>query len=161
MTDYALLIIDMQESFIAAQDLDTILEVKKQIAKAIMDKAQIIFASYSKFGPIIADLIQMIRNYPNVIFVNDCVDDKGRCISNKLIKDGSAGLIKNPSLVKICGVNTDGCVMSTAISLSKMYPNTRVLLILKACNTYHKGTDSVTFKINAMVQSYHNISVKI
>jgi hypothetical protein len=127
---YTLVVVDMQAKFSAANDIRVLIEVEKEILKAMDSKSSIIFVEYRFNGPTIPSLVQLTDHYNRVFIVRKSNDDGSREV-NKVIRDN-----RLPSRnIRICGVNTDYCVKSTVFGLSKKIKSAKLEVIAKACNS--------------------------
>jgi hypothetical protein len=126
---YALIIIDMQEQFDASRDKNTIRTIQKMITDAKRDGAFIIIAHYMRCGQTRPEIRKMIQGYPYADSCYSNQDDKSQAIYTKLLRYGI-----QTDIFKICGVNTEACVMSTIFGLTDLYPNTHILVSFNGCN---------------------------
>lgn len=131
---YTLVVIDMQEQFTAY--LKAKAGTVSAINQAMQDKAGIVLVEFTGFGPTIKELTKLVDGYARVTTVQKNSPGGGMQVM-RAIKDN-----KFPaSVLKICGVNTDQCVLSTVTDLVRLSPKSRMHVIEKACNTdgYHEN----------------------
>lgn len=127
---YSLLIVDMQKYFNAACDPLTISNCQEEIKKAIKNRAAIIFLEYAGCGKTAPELLNLIQKYDRV-YVKTKKDDDGSFEAMSIINNYRLA----KSTIRVCGVNTDCCVLSTVVGLHALLPNAKIEVIEKACNS--------------------------
>lgn len=131
-TNPVLVVIDMQPEFEAANDLQTINAVAREITKAREAKQWIFFLEYQNDGPTHPCLVNLIKGYEKVEFIQKTRDD-----GSYWIHEDCRELDLAPEAFVVCGVNTAACVVSTVRGLSKIFfQNTPVRVVRDACNGY-------------------------
>lgn len=133
---YTLVVVDMQATFEAANNARVRNKVKQELSKAMERGAAIIFVEYIGQGPTIPSLVKMTDDY-NRVYITRKDDDDGSREVKKVIKDN-----RLPSRdVRVCGVNTDCCVMETVFGISEKIKSVKIKVIAEACNSdyNHKG----------------------
>jgi nicotinamidase-related amidase len=128
-----LVVVDMQEYFDAANNEKTLKEVKKQIQLAKKRNGPIIFLEYAESGKTKKELLDLVKNYKHK-YIETKYNDSGADKIIRVIKRGKLGE-KN---IRICGVNSDCCVLETTKDLITRLPKSKINVIKKACNTYNK-----------------------
>lgn len=135
---YTLVVVDMQADFAAAKDEATIVAVEKLIEQAKHDNAHVVFLWIPYYSP--ADEKPLARPLRRLL---DLVSGYARAkVIEKLGNDGSC-LVRHycsqqgcsNSQFVICGVNTDMCVLDTALGLARSNPAAMVTVHRDACNT--------------------------
>lgn len=128
MKKHTLVVVDMQSYFPAANSKKTIAKCKDLILQAGKSQSPIIFVEYFECGNTIKSLTKMADSHGDVFFVRKDKDD-----GSKLVK----GIIKGcklPMNIKVCGVNTDQCVLETIRGLSKT-KGIKIEVVAEACNS--------------------------
>ncbi len=127
---YVLTVIDMQPTFSASNDDETLENVKDLIVGAKNDKAYIVLAHYMKFGKTHDKLLTLVEKYKHKSLVYANKNDKSGAIMTKIIKKR----IRAPYM-KVCGVNTDACVQASVKGLSRKLPEWNIKVIKDSCNS--------------------------
>lgn len=128
---YTLVIVDMQASFSAANNKRVRDNCKHEIIKATDKGGAIIFVEFIGCGRTIPGLVKLTDDYNRAFIVRKDDEDGSREV-HKVIKDN-----KLPSRrIKVCGVNTDQCVLATVCGLNSLMKQTNIEVITKACNSY-------------------------
>jgi len=146
---YVLCIIDMQP--IGFYNSNFIIEnVLNLVREAIANKAFIVIAQYKGSGETHINIVNEIHKYPYKEYVWHNKNDK-----SKPIQEG----LKNHNIfvrqIKICGVNTEYCVIETVHGLTKKF-HIPIKVIEKACN----GTDTIIeYALHKMRTFYKNVEV--
>ena len=134
---YSLIVIDMQKAFAAARRKRVLLNCEKEINKAIKNNCSIVFVEYFNCGKTIKQLTNLTKNYKKTYTVIKNDDDGSPEISH-LFKAHRLPA-KN---IKVCGVNTDACVLDTVCSLSysDRFSKSIIDVIANACDaSYNHG----------------------
>jgi nicotinamidase-related amidase len=128
---YTLVIVDMQATFNAANSRRVRENCKQEILQAMESNASIIFVEYIGQGPTIPSLVKLTDDYDRV-FITRKGDDNGSREVRKTIKNN-----RLPSRrVRVCGVNTDCCVLETVCGLNRSMKKTTIEISPKACNSF-------------------------
>lgn len=150
---YILLVIDIQHTFRASHKKSLRENCKKEIKRAIRNKANIIFVEYKNYGSTIPSIKKMVTSVKY---------DKSHLVI-KESDDGSQELLcffKHAKLrtnhIKVCGVNTDACVLSTVKSLAKRLKRSKLEILSKACNSTYND-----YHLNGLRNLSHINNVKI
>jgi len=130
---YCLLVIDMQYEFLAARKRQVLHAARHMIAKAVQDRAHVVLVEYSGCG----------RTSPTLTRVLDTPNcNVPWHILKKYTQDGSdlvvrylRGLKLPRKQLRVVGVNTDQCVLSTVVGLSEKLPRSKIEIISEACNS--------------------------
>lgn len=125
---YTLVVVDMQEKFVAARNEKTQKACKTAIRKAIKHKSPIVFLEFVNYGPTLPSLTKLTRNYPKVFHVSKSEWDGSR-ESLKILTDNKI----TSSKFKVCGVYTDCCVAATAMGLVDKSSSAKIEVIGNAC----------------------------
>lgn len=129
---YTLCVIDMQHGFVASRSKGVKTGCSSAIKQAIKDKASIVFVEYKGFGDTILSLGKLVktpRYYKFCRVIKDC-QDGGEILHEAIMRRRFP-----KSRIKICGVNTDQCVLSTTRTLAKHLSNSKFEVLDKACNS--------------------------
>jgi len=111
---HTLVIVDMQPTvFVAAQKEDVIDGCRRAIKKAIENKNPIIFLEfYGGRGPTATELTSLTDGYDRAFFLSKSEQDGSPQVT-KLMRQKKLPKKK----IKVCGVNTSACVLSTVKGL--------------------------------------------
>jgi nicotinamidase-related amidase len=127
---YTLVVVDMQSSFEAANSKRVRENVKREIQRAMDNKAAIVFVEYVGQGPTIPSLVKPTDDYDRVFIVRKNDDDGSKEVS-KVIRDNNLP----GKRVKVCGVNTDCCVLETVNGLCSRLRSASFEVVGDACNS--------------------------
>lgn len=141
-----LIIIDMQPHFISAADSKLIENVSQKINTAIKNKWKIFFVEYSGVEKTDKRLMEIClkADYKDIHIITKDQNDGSAHIKLKLLK-----LAIKPKKLKICGVNTSLCILSTVKGLIKYLDHSTEIVVLQdACRDdlekYHiKGLEEL------------------
>lgn len=130
-----LIVIDMQAKFTAANDLNTISNIKSLLKDSVSKNEYILYLEYYGFGKTLEELTKITNKYEKQAIVQKYCDSGSFEIirhlkSNKLY----------PKTFNICGVNTDMCVHDTISGLVKDLHNKTFNIHIRACNSESKGS---------------------
>jgi nicotinamidase-related amidase len=125
---YTLVVVDMQDKFVASRAPKVQEACKRAVAKAIQQRATIVFVEFDNYGPTIPKLTKLTKGYPNVMHVSKG-DWDGSSQALKALKDRGVEYRK----FKVCGVYTECCVAATAKGIADRVANSRVEVIRSAC----------------------------
>lgn len=131
MKNKVLLIIDMQETFSASQNIETIEACKKEILQAIEQQEYIFFVEWENEGSTDKRLTSLARGYKKSYYIYKRQDSGAKEIMSKVY---SIGIIN--AKFRVCGVNTDACVKRTVADLADYGRHGRLVEVVgRACNT--------------------------
>lgn len=125
-----LIILDMQNSFSAANDTSTISHVVDAVNLARTKSEGIILVEYLNQGPTLYPIYKALAKYSNKDIVKKRNDDGSREIVNSIMRN-----FFDYQQLKVCGVNSDACVNKTVTGLSQQLRNSKIKVLKKACNT--------------------------
>lgn len=129
MSDYTLVVIDMQGVFPAANKRSCISNVKREIRKAIHSYNDIVFVEFAGCHQTLPSIYKEVGDYESLYIIRK-YDDDG---SNELFS-----FLKNMKLnhknLKFCGVNTSMCVRSTVLGYRDKMKSAKLSVIADACN---------------------------
>lgn len=128
---YILVIIDMQECFTEARHQPTVNCILNLIDEAKNNQAYIFVVKIINQGEIISEINEKIKECNFVANISCTDEDKSKYILNEIKK-----LSLSTKYIKLCGVNTDQCVLYTVASLSKTTYHINV--ISEGCNCSHR-----------------------
>lgn len=126
----ALVVVDMQSYFPAANNPDTIAAVEDEIRQAIQNGYFIVILEYLDCGRTIGSLMKELEGYSDYKVVTKSRDDGSEEVKKACDVRGLA-----PANISVVGVNTGACVRQTVEGLCRKYPASLVSVIAKACNT--------------------------
>lgn len=145
---YVLCIIDMQP--VGFENAGFILkEVLELVKEAILEKAFIVVAQFTRCGETHPDIRQELQNYPYHAFIWHNKKDKSNKIREILI---SRNLFIRK--IKVCGINTEYCVKDTVRGLSKKFM-VPIQVIEKACN----GNEKYAAEALDLMRGYKHVEV--
>lgn len=139
---YTLVVVDMQDTFSAANDARVRLNCSKEITKAMSAKAAIIFVEYSGQGPTLPGLTNLTIGYDLVFTTIKSGNDGSREVES-VINDND---LPNDN-IKVIGVNTDYCVLETVFGLSENMDPAKLQVIANACWSdydHHHGLERMS-----------------
>jgi nicotinamidase-related amidase len=143
---YTLVVIDMQHRFRASRSNITRKHCLKEIKRAIRYKAHILYVEYEDCGSTIPSLLNASDGYDRAYTVSKSDNDGSREILSTIKRHNLPS--KN---FRICGVNTDACVLGTVRGLNRLTPKgTQLIVVENACNTEfsHKSGLAYLKKMN-------------
>jgi nicotinamidase-related amidase len=127
---YTLVIIDMQEGFEASFEPNVVAGVTQEILLAKSLKLPILVVEFSDNGDTHYGLMRLIAGYNRKAKVAKIDDDGSDVIIRALRRK------KFPKdMLRICGVNTDCCVLATIVGLIRKNPTVKIQVPKHACNT--------------------------
>ena len=142
----------MQSAFSwAGRDPNTLSTVLELIRIAKDDKAYIFDIKLNNCGDVFPEIMELIKDYDNVTHLTAYHNSKCSVILDE-IRTKNIGT----DSIKVCGVNTNACVLETVRDLVKEYKND-IVVVLDACNgDYHKsGVASI------LALSLNNANLKV
>ena len=146
---YVLCIIDMQPIEFSNSNL-IIENVLELVREAIINKAFIVIAQFKGSGETHINIRNEIQTYPYKKSVWHNKNDKSKPIQEVL---NSVNVFVRQ--IRICGVNTEYCVLETVHGLAKKF-HIPIKVIEKACN----GTDRIIeYALHKMRTFYRNVEV--
>jgi len=125
---YTLVVVDMQDSFNAANEPNVRNNIEREIKKAMAVKAAVIFLEYSGMGPTIPRLTRLTDGYERGFSAIKNHNDGSRQVENLI---DAHNLPRHK--IKVTGVNTDYCVRETVFGLAANMKPTRLQVIADAC----------------------------
>ncbi|CAB4196762.1 Isochorismatase-like [uncultured Caudovirales phage] len=148
---YTLIVIDVQSSFTAAKQKRVLTNCEKEIDKAIKNNCSIVFVEYFDCGKTSKRLTNLTINYRKTYIVTK-YDDDGSPEILSLFKSN-----RLPKNIKVCGVNTDACVLDTVCGLSnlKRFKSSKIEVISNACGSdynHKNGLDQIAIFANKNVR---------
>lgn len=148
---FTLLVIDMQDYFSASHSERVQRACIREIKRAIREKATIIYVEYEGYGPTIPQLTDVTSSakYRKAYHVIKDDDDGGQEVID-FLKEKHLPRLK----LRVCGVNTDYCVLATTRSLQWRMPGSQITVVGDACNSNHnhkKGLSNLGFIPNTTV----------
>lgn len=135
LTEYSLVVVDMQACFTASQGSSVIAGVAREIIFARQKKNPILFVEYADLydvaHPTLEGLTALVKGYPHKARVFKHTDDGSTEVLKALRRRNF-----NMRRLRVCGVNTDCCVWSTVEGILSKTTNTKVEVAKGACATY-------------------------
>lgn len=119
----------MQPYFDINNCVSSIIEnCKREIFNSINKQEKIVLVEFEDCGKTDHRLYDLLKDYNNLISIIKTRDDGSDAIVEKIGK-------YTYSNFKICGVNTDECVLSTIKGLIFLCPNTNIDIVSDSVNT--------------------------
>jgi nicotinamidase-related amidase len=155
MSEYTLVVVDMQSDFRAANDPATIAAVEKEILEAVRLHQSVVVLEIAYFSPLDEQglkpthrsLMSHLKGYDRVAVRQKIYSDGSRHVLNTCSEQGYSR-----SRFRVCGVNTDACVVETAVGLAKAEPTSTVEVLQGACNTTSQTVDWQKFLVEPNVR---------
>jgi len=140
MNEYTLVIVDMQPCFSAANDPQTLDAIAAEILKAKERRMPIVTLEIDCFSP-----MQDERNPRTHKRLRKLLEGYSlHRMEEKRFNDGSWAVLYaldrfdvEPRCFRVCGVNTDACILDTVLGLAKKLPKGRIFVVKDACNSSH------------------------
>lgn len=126
-----LVIIDMQYEFKESFNNRIINECVREIRRAKKLKLPIFIVEYLNCGLTVKDILDEIKSYKKVYFVEKDDDDGSGVLRDYFCKNHYLF-----NSLRICGVNSCCCVAETVWGLNEKYPKMLIYLNNKACGTF-------------------------
>lgn len=143
--EYTLVVVDMQPLYTA--DSTTINNVAREVRLARQRQNKIIFLWIPYFSAFQAELFA--GTYPAILNAVHGYDHNNWNETTKLIQDGSHEVIQTctkkhfqSKRFRLCGVNTDMCVLDTVKGLLTIPTVEAVAVVKDACRTTNSKTDN-------------------
>lgn len=131
MTEEVLVVVDAQPEF-TALDGRTIRAIHKEIQKAVKNKQKVFHIKYEGFGEICEQLLKPTESL-DIIVKNQMGG------GNETVQYWQTKYKKLPCKINVVGVDTVGCVVSTACELASILPQSEVRILRHGCNTTVSG----------------------
>lgn len=127
---YTLCVIDMQAHFSAANGQRVIQSCKREIKKAMKDGATILFVEYDGYGPTLPALTGLVKQagYKKVHTVLKQDNGGGKNVTDYLRQKHLTR-----ANMRVCGVNTNYCVLATVQGINQHMSNSYLSIIADAC----------------------------
>ncbi len=126
-----LVVVDMQDYFEASMHPATLAAVKEEILLAVRNGDFIVVLEVDGCAPTQKEVMAELNGYNHY------------SVMVKRFADGSEEVLRAcqdkgvvPVEFKVVGVNTDCCVSGTVANLSHKVPQSQIVVIAKACNTF-------------------------
>lgn len=135
---YSLIVNDVQKApeFTPAVTPALVRGIARVIEHALAHQNPIVFTEipYWKitepaYPPTETELTDLVQNYPQHMVIPKMVSDGSRNIQN------FCDAMIDKSCFVLVGINTDVCVIETAIGLHGRYPSARIIVVRDACNS--------------------------
>ena len=130
MPSATLVIVDMQPTFAASKNPNTIIAIANEIILAKQKRHGIMIVEYSGSGQTYSGFDNLLRGYLHKAKIKKNDDDG----SNEIIRALNRRNFPQ-QVLRVCGVNTDCCVHDTVVGLLRKLHKTKVEVIKDACNT--------------------------
>ena len=124
---YTLIVVDMQPGFRSASGTRVRENCLREVNKAVVDGADIIFLEYEGYEATFKELTEAALHSKYI--GSKCTDD-GSSVVAKFVHRNQ--LFKN---FKVCGINTDCCVKATVEGLTSHFPMSRIDVVGDACDS--------------------------
>ena len=137
MKKYTLVVVDMQPDFSASNDPNTRTAVEWEVRKAIKRGLPVVVLEIPYFSPIDEDGLEPTHRS----IMNLLSGYKRYQVVQKRWSDGSSHVISScedhmygQQRFRVCGVNTDECVLQTVLGLARRLPMSKIKVVKNACN---------------------------
>lgn len=148
---YTLVIIDMQVGYAASRHRGLRGNIKIEIRKALKNNCDIVFMTFGS-TPIISSLSEIALKSPQRFHLVNKIGISGAKEFNELrMRIG----LQFP--IKICGVQTDCCVLATVRELTEIIPNNPIEVLEKCCASF---VSPLNYRVNESAQQLHDKSIK-
>ena len=148
---HALVVIDMQTGFRAADNPELVVNVLEEIRLAKVRGDVIFVLEYDGYGPTRDDVWEAVRWYglAHVLrkTMNNGADDIEIYANARRIAIDAW---------KVCGINTDACVYDTVIGLA-LITDDPISVLLHACYSLFRGADECEVLIEDINCRYENV----
>ena len=136
--EYTLVVVDMQPDFPASNNPATLRAVEREVRKAIKHRLPVVVLEIPYFSPLDEDglkpthrsIMRLLTGYDHYRVVQKRWSDGS---SHVILTCEDSKYMKHR--FRICGVNTDACVLETVLGLAKRLPKCKIRVIKNACNT--------------------------
>lgn len=141
-SDTVLLVMDMQTGFAAACDGITIWFVKQEILRAIELNMPVVILEYDvdDFGATHREIMELLSGYPRLAVIGRAPRRRGQAEHER--DNGAAEVVEaclehnfHPEGFRVCGVNSDACVVRTIRGLVSSLPTCLITVVQDACNS--------------------------
>jgi nicotinamidase-related amidase len=132
---YTLVVIDMQSVFRASANKDTLAHCKREIKQAMSKRAAIMYVEYGGYPKTLPQLTKLTEKYSRKFFVTKNSNGGGAEVKASILKHGLP-----KTRIKVCGVNTDFCVLETVAGLTEKLKSAKIQVLSKACNSTSNHT---------------------
>jgi nicotinamidase-related amidase len=126
------IVIDMQPAFKASNEPSVIVGVTKEIIEAMRENATVMVVEYSGSGLTHRPILNLLKGYPHFVRVKKRNDGGAKEIIRAIKRRKIAY-----ERFRVCGVNTDCCVMATVRGLlaQSTLAESKLELVKDACGT--------------------------
>lgn len=126
-----LVVIDMQPGYVASQDAITQWFVKQEITRAREANQPILIVEYHahEMGETYPSIMALVEGYDRAVVVPKGGDDGSAEILQTCAKRGFS-----LNSFRMCGVNSDACVLESVQGLVDKQPDCSITVIQDACN---------------------------
>ena len=126
-----LVVIDMQPGYKASSDAITQWFVKQEISRARLENQLILIVEYHahEMGETYPDIMKLVDGYERAVVVPKSGDDG----SAEILRACAARGFSQTSF-RMCGVNSDACVLESVQGLVDKEPGCSITVVQDACN---------------------------
>lgn len=122
------IVIDAQPFFDAANTPDFVVGLTAELLQAKQEGAHVLFVEYRDSGRTHQSVLNLLRGYPRKRRLVKQADDGSREIARVLLDHAIPR-----DVLRVCGVNSDCCVLSTVNGLRGRLPQTQIQVVKSAC----------------------------
>lgn len=128
----ALIVVDMQARFAAANNPQTQQACVREIEQAMKNRDAILFVEYANCGPTLPNLVDVVKKakYKRSYHVIKYDDDGGKEVI-AFLKDRHLPRLN----LRVVGVNTAYCVKQTVYGMKRNSKNSTISVIADACHS--------------------------
>jgi len=124
---YTLVVVDMQPGFRSAKGKRVRQNCRREIDQAVKEEAHIVFLEYNGYDSTMPELTNYIHE--KCYFRQKFSDDGSEEVMNEV------HLNRLPKHFKVCGINTDCCVLATVRGLTARFPMATIEVVADACDS--------------------------
>ena len=136
MSNYTLVVVDMQPFFKAASYPEVVVGVTQEILAARSLRRPVIFLEYIGCEPTHYSLTGLLKGYALKARTRKDQDDGYREVESVLRRRGFGN-----DVFRVCGVNANYCVRSTAEGLAISFQSSKIHVVRRACGTDSESWD--------------------
>lgn len=129
--DQVLVVIDMQDKFRASNDQQTIYFVKQEILRAKQLGMAVIIVEFDphEMGSTHREITDLLEGYDRAVTITKTANDGSEEIIEACLDNGFW-----MEDFRVCGVNSDACVLETVTGLLGRVSSCQITVIQDACN---------------------------
>jgi len=127
---YTFIVIDMQDYFSTSFNSKNIEACKQELRDAVICAAPIVLVEFIGCGRTASSIYDVVDSYRKLHIVRKNTNSGGDKISKYLINNNLP-----TNQIRLCGVNTDYCVLESVSKLTKLLEKPKIDIVAAACNS--------------------------